>query len=166
MAADRVKLHFKNFGREEDIIELATSTATVELAAEALEVEPARIAKSISFKDGKSALIVVAAGDAKIDSSKFKSEFGFKARMLNQEEVLEFTGHEVGGVCPFGLKNNIPVYLDESLKRFTTVFPACGSSNTAIELTCNELDEYSMNKKWVNVCKNWYDERADVITGF
>ncbi len=155
MSLENVKNYFQKFGRENDIIELNNSTATVELAAQSLGVEPARIAKTISLKNGDSAMLIVAAGDAKIDNSKFKSEFAFKARMLSADEALEFTGHEIGGVCPFGLKNNLPVYLDISLKRFTTVFPACGSRNSAIELTCEELSEYSQNKKWIDVCKNW-----------
>lgn len=153
MAIDKVREYLKKWGRDRSILEFETSSATVELAAQVLGVEPARIAKTIAFKNNDSALLVVAAGDVKTDSSKFKSEFGFKARMLAPEETLEYTGHAVGGVCPFGLKNNIPVYLDISLKRFVTVFPACGSSNSAIELTCDELDEFSMNRKWVDVCK-------------
>ncbi|MFL0267014.1 YbaK/EbsC family protein [Candidatus Clostridium radicumherbarum] len=157
MAIDRVRESLKDFGRDKDILEFETSSATVELAAIALDVEPARIAKTISLKSGESALLVVTAGDAKIDNSKFKSEFGFKAKMLSPEEVLEFTGHAIGGVCPFGLKNNIPVFLDLSLKRFTTVFPACGSSNSAIKLTLSEIEEYSKSKKWVDVCKNWIE---------
>lgn len=155
MAIDRVRESLKDFGRDKDILEFETSSATVELAAIALDVEPARIAKTISLRSGESALLVVTAGDAKIDNSKFKSEFGFKAKMLSPEEVLEFTGHAIGGVCPFGLKNNIPVFLDLSLKRFTTVFPACGSSNSAIKLTLSEIEEYSKSNKWVDVCKNW-----------
>lgn len=153
MAIDDVRKHLKKWGRDKDIIELEESSATVELAAKALGVEPARIAKTISFRNGDSGLLVVTAGDVKTDNSKFKAEFGFKARMLMPEEVLSLTGHAVGGVCPFGLKNDIPVYLDISLKRFNTVFPACGSSNSAIELTCEELDLYSSNKKWVDVCR-------------
>jgi prolyl-tRNA editing enzyme YbaK/EbsC (Cys-tRNA(Pro) deacylase) len=134
-------------------MEFETSSATVELAAQTLDVEPARIAKTISLRYKDSAMLIVAAGDTKIDNSKFKSEFGFKARMLSPEEALEFTGHAVGGVCPFGLKQGIPVFLDESLKRFDTVYPACGSSNSAIKLTCEELEQYSGSRKWVNVCK-------------
>lgn len=155
MAIDQVKEHFKKYGREKDIVELEVSCATVELAAQALNVANARIAKTISFKNDQGAMLVVAAGDAKIDNSKFKTEFGFKGRMLSPEEVLEYIGHAVGGVCPFGIKDNVPVYLDISLKRFKTIFPACGSSNSLIELTCEELEEYSMNKKWVDVCKGW-----------
>lgn len=158
MAIDKVREHLIKWDRDNDILEFETSSATVELAAQALGVEPARIAKTISFKDGEGAVLIVAAGDAKIDNVKFKAEFGFKAKMLTPDEVLDYTGHAVGGVCPFGLKNNIPVFLDISLKRFETVFPACGSNNSAIKLTCAELDEYSLNKKWVDVCKGWKEE--------
>lgn len=153
MAIEKVREYLKKWGRDKDILEFESSSATVELAALTLDVEPARIAKTISLKNGDSAMLIVSAGDTKIDNSKFKSEFGFKARMLSPEEALEFTGHAVGGVCPFGLKQDIPVFLDESLKRFDTVYPACGSSNSAIKLTCEELEEYSESKKWVNVCK-------------
>jgi prolyl-tRNA editing enzyme YbaK/EbsC (Cys-tRNA(Pro) deacylase) len=153
MSLENVKLHFQHFGRENDILEMNTSTATVELAAQSLGVEPARIAKTISLKTPGNAMLIVTAGDTKIDNSKYKSEFGFKAKMLTPDEVIEFTGHEIGGVCPFGLINNLSVYLDISLKRFQTVFPACGSSNTAIELSCDELYKYSYGIKWVDVCK-------------
>lgn len=155
MAVDKVKEYLKRWDRDGDVLELESSTATVDMAAQALGVEPARIAKTMSFRNGDSAMLIVEAGDAKTDNSKFKSEFGFKARMLTPDEVLEYTGHAVGGVCPFGLKHDIPVFLDVSLKRFDTVFPACGSSNSAIELTCGELERYSQCTKWVDVCKNW-----------
>lgn len=155
MSISEVKEHLKKFNREKDIVEIKTSSATVELAAQALGVADARIAKTLSFKNDDGAMLIVASGDAKIDNSKFKTEFGFKARMLSTDEVLEYVGHAVGGVCPFGIKKNVPVYLDISLKRFETIFPACGSSNSLIELTCQELEEYSMNKKWIDVCKGW-----------
>lgn len=155
MSIDKVKEYFKSFNRDKDILEFETSSATVELAAKALGVEPQRIAKTISLKAGEAAILVVTAGDAKLDNSKFKGEFGFKAKMLTPEEALKFTGHAVGGICPFGLENELSVFLDISLKRFSTVFPACGSSNSAIELTCEELEEYSLSKKWVDVCKDW-----------
>lgn len=155
MAIDNVREYFKKHGRDKDILEFETSSATVELASKALGVEPARIAKTISFRDGDGAMLIVTAGDAKIDNSKFKAEFAFKAKMLSPEEVLQYTGHAVGGVCPFGLKNEIPVFLDISLKRFDSIFPACGSSNSAIKLTCNELQEYSGSEKWIDVCKDW-----------
>lgn len=158
MAIEKVREYLKKWDRDNDILEFKTSSATVELAALALGVEPARIAKTLSFKIEDSAMLVVTAGDAKTDNSKFKMEFGFKARMLSPDEVIEYTGHAIGGVCPFGLSSNIPVFLDISLKRFETVFPACGSSNSAIELNCTELDEYSNNKKWVDVCKGWQEE--------
>lgn len=156
MSIIEVRNHLKKWNREKDILEFETSSATVELAAKALNVEPARIAKTISLKAGGTAMLIVSAGDVKIDNAKFKSEFGFKARMLNPEEVLKFTGYSIGGVCPFGLKNALNVYLDKSLKRFKTIFPACGSSNSAIELTCDELEEYSSSIKWIDVCKNIY----------
>lgn len=155
MSVNRVREHLKKWGRENDILELDTSIATVELAAQALGVEPARIAKTISFKNNEGAMLIVAAGDTKTDNRKFKSEFGFKAKMLTPEENLEYVGYAVGGVCPFGVKSSIPIFLDISLKRFETVFPACGSSNSAIELTCEELEVYSSSKKWVDVCKGW-----------
>lgn len=155
MSIESVRKYFKQYGRENDIMELTSSSATVELAALALNVEPARIAKTLALKQGDKVILVVTAGDAKIDNAKFKKEFNTKPKMLNADETFEWTGHMVGGVCPFGLKNDIPVYLDISLKRFSTVFPACGSSNSAIELTCDELNDYSLNQKWVDVCKNW-----------
>ncbi len=155
MAIAKVREYLKKWGKDKEILEFETSSATVELAAEAVGVEPARIAKTICFKNGDSAMLIVTAGDAKTDNKKFKDEFGFKAKMLTPEETLQFTGHSVGGVCPFGLENDIPVFLDESLKRFETVYPACGSSNSAIKLTCEELDKYSMNKRWIDVGKGW-----------
>ncbi|SHE61959.1 YbaK/EbsC family protein [Caloramator proteoclasticus] len=155
MAIERVREYFRKYNRDKDIMELDASSATVELAAQALDVEPARIAKSLALKNGERVIMIVTAGDAKIDNAKFKAEFGTKPKMLSIEETFEYTGHQVGGVCPFALKNDIPVYLDISLKRFKTVFPACGSSNSAIELTCDELNYYSLNQKWVDVCKNW-----------
>ncbi len=159
MAIDRVRDYFGKWGRQRDILEFDISSATVELASKALNIEPARIAKTISFKDKETALLVVAAGDAKIDSAKFKAEFGLKAKMLKPDEVYEYTGHEVGGVCPFGLKLDLPVYLDISLKRFQTVYPACGSDNSAIELNLPELEQYSNSAKWVDVCRNWQMEQ-------
>lgn len=155
MGVLKVGDYLKKWGREDDIIEFDTSIATVELAAEALGVEPARIAKTISFKDGEGAMLIVAAGDTRTDNKKFKAEFGFKARMLSSEETLEQIGYAVGGVCPFGVRNTIPIFLDISLKRFETVFPSCGSSNSAIELTCLELEKYTLFQKWIDVCKGW-----------
>jgi prolyl-tRNA editing enzyme YbaK/EbsC (Cys-tRNA(Pro) deacylase) len=156
MAIEQAREHLKKWGRDQDIKEFPTSSATVELAALALGVEPARIAKTLSFKGREGgAMLVVAAGDAKMDNNKFKAEFGFKPKMMTAEETLSWTGHAVGGVCPFGLKISLPVYLDISLQRFTTVFPACGSGNSAIELTSPELAVYSLSRRWVDVCKCW-----------
>jgi prolyl-tRNA editing enzyme YbaK/EbsC (Cys-tRNA(Pro) deacylase) len=153
MSIEQVRGYLKRWNRDKDIIEMEASTATVIEAANALGLIPARIAKSISLRQGDGAMVVVTAGDMKLDNRKYKGHFGVKAKMLSPEEALQFTGHAVGGVCPFGLPPGIAVYLDVSLKRFVTVFPACGSSNSAIELTLDELHEYSQNKEWVDVCK-------------
>lgn len=155
MAIGLVKDYFENYGIAHKILEFELSSATVELAAKALNVEPARIAKTLSFKKDDACILVVAAGDAKIDNAKFKSTFGIKAKMLSPDEVVEMVGHAVGGVCPFGIPDNVLVYVDKSLKRFETVFPACGSSNSAIELTCEELYTYAKGQEWVDVCKGW-----------
>ena len=154
MGIEAVKIHLAKYGRESDILEFNTSSATVELAARAAGVEPARIAKTLGFRDGDAALLIVAAGDARTDNGRFKTTFGFKPRMLSAEEVLAFTGHAVGGVCPFGLETPVPVWLDDSLKRFDTVFPACGSSNSAIALTLSELETFANAQGWVNVSKD------------
>jgi len=153
MAIDQVRAYLKQFNREQDIIEMDTSTATVVTAANALGVIPARIAKSISLRKDDAAMLVVASGDMKLDNSKFKERFGFKARMLSAEEVEKFTGHAPGGVCPFALPEGVEVYLDVSLQRFQTIFPACGSANSLIELTAKELAAYSKSVEWVDVCK-------------
>ena len=153
MSIEKVRNYFKKFNKDKDILEMEQSTATVELAALALETEEARIAKSLSFYDDDSAMIIVVAGDAKIDNKKFKEEFGFKAKMLSPEDAVKYTGHAVGGVCPFALPENVKVFLDNSMKRFKTMFPACGSNNSAIELTLDELNELSNNEKWIDVCK-------------
>lgn len=155
MAIQKVKDYFRSFGMEERVIELTESSATVELAAQALGCEPCRIAKSLSFMVGESAILVIAAGDAKIDNAKYKMQFGAKAKMLTPDEVVSLIGHAIGGVCPFAINDGVKVYLDESLKRFETVFPACGSSNSAIELTIEELEKYSGFTAWVDVCKAW-----------
>ncbi|WP_312699796.1 YbaK/EbsC family protein [Sedimentibacter sp.] len=155
MSIEKVREYMKQFGRDGDILEMDESTATVELAAKALGTEEARIAKSLSFYKGDDAMVIVVAGDAKIDNKKFKEYFGFKARMLAPEDTVKFTGHAIGGVCPFALSENITVYLDDSMKRFETMFPACGSSNSAIELTLDELEKVSNSKQWIDVCKNW-----------
>ncbi len=152
MSIEAVRPFLAAFGREDDIREFSVSSATVELAAQALNVESSRIAKTLSFADGEGCLVVVAAGDTKIDNTKFKRTFGFKASMLSYERVAELTGHAVGGVCPFALPDTVRVFLDESLKRFDTVFPAAGSANSAIEVTCEQLEQYS-GGIWVNVCK-------------
>lgn len=155
MSIEKVREYLKQFNKDNDILEMEQSTATVELAAQALGTEPARIAKSLSFQDGEGAMIVVVAGDVKIDNKKFKNEFNFKAKMLTPEDAITFTGHAVGGVCPFALPKDVSVFLDESMKRFETMFPACGSSNSAIEVTLHELEEYSNSQKWIDVCKDW-----------
>ncbi|MGG0657283.1 YbaK/EbsC family protein [Rummeliibacillus pycnus] len=155
MAIELVREHFKKYGLEHKIMEYEASSATVELAADALGVKPERIAKTLSFINEDSCILVVAAGDAKIDNAKFKHKFGVKAKMLTPDEVLEKVGHAVGGVCPFGIPESIPVYLDVSLKRFKTVYPACGSSNSAIELSCDEIFTYANGQDWVDVCKGW-----------
>ncbi|MCQ2412317.1 MAG: YbaK/EbsC family protein [Sphaerochaetaceae bacterium] len=155
MAIQKVKDYFRSFGMEDRVIELTESSATVELAAQALGCEPCRIAKSLSFMVGESAILVIAAGDAKVDNAKYKMQFGAKAKMLTPDEVVNLIGHAIGGVCPFAINDGVNVYLDESLKRFETVFPACGSSNSAIELTIAELEKYSGFTAWVDVCKAW-----------
>lgn len=154
MSIEKVKNYFKNFGIEDRIIEFDTSSATVELAVAALHCQPERIAKSLSFMLRDKIVIVVTAGDVKVDNKKFKEFFGTKAKMVDKDRVEELIGHKVGGVCPFGIKDNVDVYLDESLKRFETVFPACGSSNSAIEVTLDELEKYSKYKEWIDVTKN------------
>ena len=152
MSIEAVKKHLARWRRDGDIIELPQSTATVAAAALALGVEEGRIAKSISLKRGGGAIVLVTSGDTKVDNRKFKEYFGVKASMLSADEALRLTGHAVGGVCPFGLPDGVDVYLDVSLQRFSTVFPACGSGNSMIELTMAELTEYSNNPSWVDVC--------------
>ncbi len=153
MSVETVRAYLQQFGKDQAIRELDTSSATVELAAQALGVEGARIAKTLSLHGPGGCILVVTAGDRKINSSKFKARFGVKAKMLTPEEALAYTGHAVGGVCPFGITNpQVSVYLDESLQRFDTVFPAAGSSNSAIELTCQELVTLSQSCGWVDVC--------------
>lgn len=153
MSIEKVKEYFRKYGMEDRVWEKEHSSATVEEAAEALGCEPQRIAKTLSFKAGEDVLLVVTAGDRKIDNKKYREQFGCKAKMLKFEEVEELTGHAVGGVCPFAVKDGVKVYLDESLKRFETVFPAAGSSNSMIELTIPELKRYSNSLAWVDVCK-------------
>lgn len=153
MAIEKVREYFKTLGIADKIQEFETSSATVALAAEALHCEPSRIAKSLSFHVDEKVVLVVCAGDVKVDNSKYKSYFGTKAKMLSFDEAEPLIGHAVGGVCPFAVNEGVEVYLDESLKRFVTVFPACGSSNSAIELTLEELEKYSGYVGWVDVCK-------------
>ena len=155
MAIEKVREYFRNLGMEDKIMEFDVSSATVELAAHAVGVEGARICKTLSFKDGENGCILIqTAGDTKIDNRKFKDTFGQKAKMLTPEEVVEFTGHAIGGVCAFAVENpDVKIYCDESMKRFGTVFPACGSSNSAIEFTCDELYKYSKSIGWIDVCK-------------
>ncbi|AFA49122.1 YbaK/EbsC family protein [Acetobacterium woodii] len=155
MAIEKVRAYFKQFNIDSQIQEFETSSATVELAAQALGCEPERIAKTLSFKLDDQCILIVAAGDAKIDNAKFKSHFNAKAKMLAADEVDRLVGHGVGGVCPFAVNDDVTVYLDHSLRRFNTVFPACGSSNSAIELTVAELEKYSNSIMWLDVCKNW-----------
>lgn len=153
MAIEKVKAYFNEKGIADRIQEFEVSSATVTLAAQALGCDENRIAKTLSFHVGERVVLIVAAGDAKIDNSKYKAFFSAKAKMLAFEEAEELIGHAVGGVCPFAVNEGVEVYLDESLKRFETVFPACGSSNSAIELTLNELEEYSGYISWIDVCK-------------
>ena len=155
MAIEKVKAYFREYGMEERIQEFDVSSATVELAAKALHCEPQRIAKTLSFMVEDKAVLIVTAGDAKIDNPKYKAKFGKKAKMLSLDEVETLVGHAVGGVCPFAVNEGVIVYLDISLKRFDTVFPACGSSNSAIELTIPELEKYSGYTEWVDVCKGY-----------
>ena len=153
MSIERVRAEFEKLGIAERILEFPVSSATVELAAKALGAEGARIAKTISLHDGEGCMLIVTAGDTKIDNAKFKARFSMKAKMLSPDEALAMTGHAVGGVCPFALPAGIKVYLDVSMRRFETVFPAVGSANSAIELTCDELERYS-GGEWVDVCKS------------
>ncbi len=155
MAIEKVRAHFAQFGIADRVREFEVSSATVELAAQALNCEPCRIAKTLSFIVNGHAVPIVAAGDAKIDNPKYKAQFGAKAKMLTPDEAETLIGHAVGGVCPFAVNEGVTVYLDCSLKRFETVFPACGSSNSAIELTIAELEKYSGFTSWVDVCKGW-----------
>ncbi len=151
MSIEKVRACFRQLGIEDRIMEFEVSSATVELAAQALNCEPCRIAKSLSFKIGEDPILIVTAGDVKTDNRKYKDTFGVKAKMLTHEEAASLIGHAVGGVCPFAVNEGVKVYLDESLKRFETVYPACGSANSAIELTLPELEEYATPVGWVDV---------------
>ncbi len=155
MAIEKVRKYFAAYGMEDRILEFSESSATVELAAQALHCEPGRIAKSLSFLVEDKPILVIAAGNVKIDNSKYKARFGKKASMLKAEDVERLIGHGVGGVCPFAVNEGVTVYLDESLKRFETVFPACGSSNSAIALTIAELERVTPYAAWIDVCKGW-----------
>lgn len=161
MSIEKVRAYFRPLGREEDILEFPISSATVELAAQAVGVVPARIAKTLSFLVEDACVLIVAAGDARIDNGKYKALFHTKAKMLTPEQVSQFTGHAIGGVCPFANPEGVRTYLDVSLKRFSTVFPAAGSGNSAIELTCPELEAYSHCQGWIDVCKGWQEERPE-----
>jgi len=158
MSIERVRAYFQTLGIEDKIQEFSVSSATVELAAQALGVAGARIAKSLSFKLDDRTILVVAAGDAKVDNSKYKAAFGGKAKMLTAEEAVERIGHAVGGVCPFAVNEGVEIYLDQSMRRFETVYPAAGSSNSAVEMTCEELEKFSGAIRWVDVCKGWQEE--------
>ena len=155
MSIQRVKDYFRALGLEDRVLEFDVSSATVDLAAQALGCQPCRIAKTLSFLVDGHAILIVAAGDAKVDNPKYKAQFGTKAKMLTPQEAEELIGHAVGGVCPFAVNQGVTVYLDQSLKRFETVFPACGSGNSAIELSIPELEQYSGYTAWVDVCKGW-----------
>ena len=155
MAIEAVKEYFSQFGIADRVQEFDVSSATVDLAAQAVGCEPNRIAKTLSFMVGGKPILIVTAGDARIDNPRYKAQFGTKAKMLSPDEAETLVGHAVGGICPFGIKDGVTVYLDDSLKRFSTVFPACGSSNSAIELTIPELEKYSGYDSWIDVCKNW-----------
>ena len=153
MSIEKVREYFRERGIEDKVQELEVSSATVALAAQALNTDECRIAKTLSFHVGEKVVLIVAAGDVKIDNAKYKKKFGAKAKMLTYDEAEPLIGHAVGGVCPFAVNEGVETYLDESLKRFETVFPACGSANSAIELTMEELEKYSQCVEWVDVCK-------------
>ena len=162
MSIQKVRAYFETLGIADRIREFTVSSATVELAAVAVGVEGARIAKSLSFKVDDHPIIIVVAGDAKVDNSRYKAQFHTKAKMLTHEEAHTLIGHDVGGVCPFALPEDVKVYLDVSLKRFDTVFPAAGSDNSAVEMTCDELERYASNfVEWVDVCKAWRPEEQN-----
>ena len=157
MSIEKVKAYFAQFGMEERILEFPVSSATVELAAQALNIAPSRIAKTLSFNVNGNPILIVAAGDARVNNAKYKAKFGVKAKMLTHQEAAEWIGHAVGGVCPFAVNEGVKVYLDVSMKRFETMFPAAGSSNSAIELNLEELERYSGSLEWVDVCKDWQE---------
>lgn len=158
MAFEIAKEHLERYGLADKVQEFEVSSATVELAAQAVGCEPAHIAKSLTFLVADHAVMIVAAGDAKVDNAGFKGFFQTKAKMLTPEQVEEMIGHQIGGVCPFGIKEDVKVYLDESLRRFDVVYPACGSSNSAVKLTLEELEKASGSEAWIDVCKGWREE--------
>lgn len=158
MSIEKVKTYFAQFGMENRILEFPVSSATVELAAQALNIAPSRIAKTLSFNVNGNPILIVAAGDARVNNAKYKAKFGVKAKMLTHREAADWIGHAVGGVCPFAVNEGVKVYLDISMKRFETMFPAAGSSNSAIELNLEELERYSGSLEWVDVCKDWQEE--------
>lgn len=160
MAIERVREYFSKFGMEDRIQELEQSSATVEFAAQALGCKPERIAKTLSFMVSGKPVLILLAGDAKVSNPKFRETFHEKARMLTPQQAEELIGHAVGGVCPFGINEGVDVYLDESLRRFDTVYPACGSANSAIQMTLDELEKYSGSKSWVDVGKGWQSEET------
>ena len=153
MSIEKVRAYFRSVGMEDQVMEFTVSSATVELAAQALSCEPCRIAKTLSFSVDGQPILIVTAGDTKIDNPKYKAQFGVKAKMLSPDEALDRIGHAVGGVCPFAVNEGVTVYLDVSMKRFETVFPACGSSNSAIEMTMEDLETHSGYTAWIDVCK-------------
>ena len=160
MSVEKVKAYFAGFGMEDRVLEFPVSSATVADAAAALHCEPCHIAKTLAFLVGETPMVIVMAGDARIDNAKYKARFAKKAKMPTPDEVLTLIGHPVGGVCPFAVPENVNVYLDVSLRRFETVYPACGSPNSAIALTLPELEQYSVFSAWVDVCRGW-DEQAE-----
>lgn len=161
MSIDRVREYFKQFDACDRIIEFDVSSATVELAAAALKCKPCLIAKTLSFTVENNPILIVAAGDARIDNKKYRNYFKAKAKMIPPEETEALIGHKVGGVCPFATNEGVRVYLDQSLKRFETVFPACGSGNSAIELTIEELERFSGSSEWIDVCKDWQNGSSE-----
>ena len=157
MSLEKAKEYLKKWNLEDRVKEFSESSATVELAAKAIGCEPEHIAKTLSFQVEDNPVLIVASGDAKIDNTKFKEQFHTKAKMLSKEEVKEKIGHAVGGVCPFGVNEGVRVYLDISLRRFKTIYPACGSSNSVVKMTVEELETCSKNLEWIDVCKGWQE---------
>ena len=157
MSIEKVRAFFAQYHMEDRILEFPVSSATVELAAQALGCEGKRIVKTLAFQGPSSPVLIATAGDAKVDNAKYKAFFGVKAKMLSHDDAATLIGHAVGGVCPFAVKEGVQVYLDVSIQRFETVFPAAGSSNSAIELTIPEMEKFSGFTAWVDVCKAWQE---------